>query len=76
MPFAAPVTGKIVDEKSSRVVSLFYYLLSGQARDSGERCMVYSPSWDKKRAKTIYKTIDLERSCTVLYRQDREWKTL
>jgi hypothetical protein len=41
-----------------------------------ERGVVYSPSWDKKRAKTMYKTIDLERSCTVLYRQDREWKTM
>jgi hypothetical protein len=36
------------------------------------RGVVYSPSWDKKRAKTIYKTIDLERSCTVQTRQGME----
>jgi hypothetical protein len=34
--------------------------------------VVYSPPWDKKRAKTIYKTIDLERSCTVQTRQGME----
>ncbi len=38
MLFAAPVTGKIVDERSSRVDSLLYYLLSGEVRDSGEVC--------------------------------------
>jgi hypothetical protein len=75
-PFAGPVTGKswMRGQAGSFLFSTVTFSLVRTVILG--RGVVYSPSWDKKRAKTIYKTIDLERSCTVLYRQDRELKTL